>query len=167
MKFSKRRRAVPLRPIWTIMVAAKLDQSWILVTMFRQNRSTLKGRSAGQRHACSAQRQTERQTDRQVGLFSRLDCAPSSECPQFGMPTERRAQLRVPNVPKSRISERAAFQIYEHAQCRVFERTSFAARLYTSYLAGSKWGRPLCYDWCLNRARAACSGRIALDGDVA
>ena len=49
-KFSKRRRAVPLRPIWTIMVAAKLDQSRVLVTMFHQNRSTLKGRSAGQRH---------------------------------------------------------------------------------------------------------------------
>jgi len=27
LKFSKRRRAVPLRPIWTIMVAAKLDHS--------------------------------------------------------------------------------------------------------------------------------------------
>jgi len=50
LKFSKRRRAVPMRPIWTIMVAAKLDQSRVLVTKFRQNRSTLKGRSAGQRH---------------------------------------------------------------------------------------------------------------------
>jgi len=46
---------VPLRPIWTIMVAAKLDQSRVLVTKFRQNRFTLKGRSAGQR-------QTDRQT---------------------------------------------------------------------------------------------------------
>jgi len=35
--------------IWTIMVAAKLDQSGVLVTKFHQNRSTLKGRSAGQR----------------------------------------------------------------------------------------------------------------------
>jgi len=42
LKFSKRRRAVPLRPIWTIMVAAKLDQSRVLVTKFRQNRLTLK-----------------------------------------------------------------------------------------------------------------------------
>jgi len=49
-KFSKRRHAVPLRPIWTIMVAAKLDQSRVLVTKFHQNRSTVKGRSAGQRH---------------------------------------------------------------------------------------------------------------------
>ena len=49
-KFSKRRRAVPLQPIWTIMVAAKLDHSMVLVTKFHQNRSTLKGRSAGQRH---------------------------------------------------------------------------------------------------------------------
>ena len=60
-KFSKRRRAVPLRPIWTIMVAAKLDQSRVLVTKFRQNRLTLKGRSAGQRHT---DRQTDTQTDK-------------------------------------------------------------------------------------------------------
>jgi len=50
LKFSKRRRTVPLRPIWTIMVTAKLDHSRVLVTKFHQNRSTLKGRSAGQRH---------------------------------------------------------------------------------------------------------------------
>jgi len=49
LKFSKRRRAVPLQPIWTIMFAAKLDQSRVLVTKFHQNRLTLKGRSAGQR----------------------------------------------------------------------------------------------------------------------
>jgi len=42
-KFSKRRRAIPLRPIWTIMVAAKLDHSRVLVTKFHQNRSTLEG----------------------------------------------------------------------------------------------------------------------------
>jgi len=57
LKFSKRRRAVPLRPIWTIMVAAKLDQSRVLVTKFHQNLLTLKGRSAGQR-----QTRTDRQT---------------------------------------------------------------------------------------------------------
>jgi len=50
LKISKRRRAVHLRPILTIMVAAKLDQSRVLVTKFRQNRLTMKGRSAGQRH---------------------------------------------------------------------------------------------------------------------
>jgi len=44
---------VPLRPIWTIMVAAKLDQSRVLVTKFRQNRLTLKGRSADHRHTDS------------------------------------------------------------------------------------------------------------------
>ena len=38
------------------MVAAKLDRSRVLVTKFRQNRLTLKGRSAGQR-------QTDRQTN--------------------------------------------------------------------------------------------------------
>jgi len=32
------------------MVAAKLDQSRVLVTKFHQNRLTLKGRSAGQRY---------------------------------------------------------------------------------------------------------------------
>jgi len=43
------------------MVAAKLDQSRVLVTKFRQNRLTLKGRSAGQR-------QTNTHTDRQTRL---------------------------------------------------------------------------------------------------
>jgi len=47
---------VPLRPMWTIMVAAKLDQTGVLVTKFRQNRFTLKGRSTGQR-------QPDRQTN--------------------------------------------------------------------------------------------------------
>jgi len=58
LKFSKRRRAVPLWPIWTIMVAAQLDQSRILVNKFRQNRLMFKGRSAGQR-----QTDTDRQTN--------------------------------------------------------------------------------------------------------
>ena len=58
LKFSKRRRAVPLRPSWTIMVAAKLDQSRVLVTKSRQNRLTLKGRSACHRHT-----HTHRQTN--------------------------------------------------------------------------------------------------------
>jgi len=48
---------------WTIMVAAKLDHSRVLVTKFHQNRSTLKGRSASQRHT-----HTHRQTDRQTRL---------------------------------------------------------------------------------------------------
>ena len=43
------------------MVAAKLDHSRVLETKFRQNRSTLKGRSAGQRH-------THTQTDK-LGKF--------------------------------------------------------------------------------------------------
>jgi len=43
------------------MVAAKLDQSRVLVTKFRQNQLTLKGRSAGQRH-------TDTHTDRQTWL---------------------------------------------------------------------------------------------------
>ena len=62
-KSSKRRRAVPLWPIWTIMVAAKLDRSRVPVTTFRQNRLTLKGRSAGQRHTDTHKlTHTDRQT---------------------------------------------------------------------------------------------------------
>jgi len=47
------------------------------------------------------------------------------------MRAKRRAQFRVPNVPRSRISERAPFRIYEHAKCGVFEHTCnlFAERL--------------------------------------
>ena len=74
-------------------------------------------------------------------LVLRPDCAPRSECPQFGMPAERRPQFRVPNVPRSRISERAAFRIYEHTQCRVFESISLQ-RAYV--IPCRKWGRPLC-----------------------
>ena len=59
LKFSKSHHAVPLQPIWTIMVVTKLDQSRVLVTKFRQNRLTLKDRSASQRHT---DRQTHRQT---------------------------------------------------------------------------------------------------------
>jgi len=55
------------------MVAAKLDQSRVFVTKFRQNLSTLKGRSADQTH-------THRQTDRQTNSAenngpSDLQCA--------------------------------------------------------------------------------------------
>jgi len=56
-KFSNRRHAVPMRLIWTIMAAAKLDQSRVLATKFRQNRWTFKGKSSGQRH-------TDRLTDK-------------------------------------------------------------------------------------------------------
>jgi len=84
LKFSKRRRAVPLRPIWTIMVVAKLDQSRVLVTKFRQNRLTLKVKVP----VSHTDRQTDRQTSRWV-FTARLRPQfrrPSSEYPQFGMP---------------------------------------------------------------------------------
>jgi len=45
------------------MVAAKLDHSRVLVTKFRQNQSTMKGISAGQRQA---DRQTHRQTQLKI-----------------------------------------------------------------------------------------------------
>jgi len=60
LKFSRRRRAVRLWPIWTIMVAAKLDHNRVLVTKFHKNRSTLKV-EVPVRH-------TDRQTDRQTRL---------------------------------------------------------------------------------------------------
>jgi len=44
------------------MVAAKLNQSRVLVTHFRQNRLTLKGRSAGQSHR-DRHTHTDRHTD--------------------------------------------------------------------------------------------------------
>jgi len=43
LKFSKRRRTVSLRPICTIMVAAKLDQSRVLVTKFCQKSVNVEG----------------------------------------------------------------------------------------------------------------------------
>jgi len=55
------------------MVAAKLDQSRVLVTKFRQNRLRLKGRSAGQRH-------TDRHTDRQTHRQTRLKIAALQVC---------------------------------------------------------------------------------------
>ena len=91
LKFSKR------RPIWTIKVAAKLDQSRVLVTKFHQNRSTLKGRSAGQR---------DTQTDKPVGFYCPIappvPNAPSSECPGASIATHRRAAGSI------RISRRAS-----------------------------------------------------------
>jgi len=64
LKFSKRRRAVPLRPIWSIMVAAKLDHSRVLV--FRQNQLTLKGRSAGR---SAGQRHTDTQIEANFKMY--------------------------------------------------------------------------------------------------
>jgi len=49
------------------MVVAKLDQSRVLVTKFRQNRLTLKGRSASQRHT-DRQTHTHTHIDRQTRL---------------------------------------------------------------------------------------------------
>ena len=77
-KFSKRRRAAPLRPIWTI-VAAKLDHSRVLVTKFRKNRSTLKGKVPVR------DTHTDRQTDKPVGFYG--PTAP----PEFRMPAVRNA----------------------------------------------------------------------------
>ena len=56
------------RPIWTIMVVDKLDlQSRVLVTKFRRNRLTLKGRSDGQR-------QRDRLTDKRLKIMALQVC---------------------------------------------------------------------------------------------
>jgi len=84
---------------------------------------------------------------------------PRSQCRQFGMPAERRAQFRVPNVLHSEYMNTPNVEILCLPLCTAP----------MSYLAGSKWGRPLCYRqaaarWCLQRARGACGGRIVLNG---
>jgi len=100
------------------MVAAKVDQSRVLVTKFRENRLTLKGRSAGQR-------QTHTQTDKPVGFYGPIALpvpnAPSSECPelqslhaaalpvQSEYPAERHAAAA---VPFAGIAIGADFKIY-------------------------------------------------------
>ena len=120
LKFSKRRRAVPLRPIWPIMVATKLDHSRVLATKFHRNRLTLKGRSAGQSDTAT---QTDSQTDSQTnsaenngpsGLQSGQQAggfygpiappipnAPSSECPQASVAVSRRTDgsIRISRRP--------------------------------------------------------------------
>jgi len=56
--------------------------------------------------------------------------------PQVRMPpvlNARRTLCPFPNLPISRNSERDPFRIYEHAQCRLFERTS----LQRAYVMGS------------------------------
>jgi len=58
------------------MVAAKLDQSRVLVTKFRQNRLTLKGRSAGQRH-------TDRQTRLKIMALQVCNRARNSQSPSM------------------------------------------------------------------------------------
>ena len=75
---------------------------------------------------------------------------PSSECPPNVMPNSQFRTCPDPEFPS------APFRIYEHAQCQVFEVPLCSAPM--SYLAGSKWGRPLCYGhaaarWCLQRGR--------------
>jgi len=158
LNFSKRRRAVPLRSIWTIIVAAKLDQSRVLVTKCHQNPSTLKVRSAGQRH-----------THKAIGFYGPIappgPNAPSSE---FSVNVVPNAEFRTcpdPEFPNALHSENMNTPNVEFLNVPVCSAPM-------SYFAGSKWSRPLCYGhaaarWCLQRARGTCGGRIALDGGVA
>jgi len=97
------RRAVPLWPIWTIMATARLDHSRVLVTKFHQNRSTLKGRSASQRHT-DRHTQTDRQTrlkiralqvcnraNKPVGFYGPIG-------PQFRMPPVHGSVVRIRGI---------------------------------------------------------------------
>jgi len=108
---------------------------------------------------------TDRLTSR---LVFTADCTPRSECCQFGMPAERRAQFQTcpdpefPNALHSEFMNTANVKFLNVPLCTVP----------MSYLAGSKWGRPLCYGHaaahsCLQRALGACGRRIALDEGVA
>ena len=135
LKFSKRRCEVHLWPIWTIMVEAKLDHSRVLVAKFHQNWSTLKGRSAGQRH-------TDRQTNSaenndtsslqsgQKSLVAKADSAgevhDAPTDPQVGPPTApkcsactlrlRRYLLRCPDY--SHLTLRVPLIANKKASCR-------------------------------------------------
>jgi len=84
--------------------------------------------------------------------------------PQVRMPAERRAQFRVVNVPRSRISERAPFWIYEHDQCRLFEHTSLQRAYVIPCPQQMEWSAVLrarrstlvlaASTWCLRRAHS-------------
>ena len=106
-KFSKRCRTVPLRLIWTIMVAAKLDHSRVLVTKFHQNQSPLKGRSAGQRH-------TDRQTN------SAENSGPSGS--QLGQQTDTHIQTNSAENNGPQVCNQANdTHAHTHAQCAVIK----------------------------------------------
>ena len=95
---------------------------------------------------------------------------PRSECPQFGMPGERRAQFRVPKCPDPEFPKALHSEFMSTPNVEFLNVPLCSAPI--SYLAGSKWGRPLCYGhaawhWCLKRAHSACGGRITLDGGFA
>jgi len=76
---------------------------------------------------------------KQAGWFLRPDCDPRSECPQFGMPAERRAQFRVSNVPDPE------FPNVLHSEFMNMPNVEFLnvplCSVPMSYLASSKRGR--------------------------
>ena len=63
--------------------------------------------------------------------------------PQVWMPAERRAQFRVPNAPRSRFPNALHSEFMNTPNVEFFNVPVCSAPM--SYLAGSKWGRPLCY----------------------
>jgi len=91
--------------------------------------------------------------------------APSSECLQNVVPNSEFRTCPDPEFPSalhSKFINTPNVEFLNVPLCSVP----------MSYLAGSKWGRPMCYrhaavHWCLQRAHGACGRRIALDGGVA
>jgi len=113
------------------------------------------------------QRQTNK-PDKPVGFYGPIappgPNAPSSECPPNVVPNSEFRTCGDPKFPNALHSEFMNTPNFD------FLNVPFCSAP-MSYLAGSKWGRPLCYGhatarWCLQRARCACGGRIALDGGV-
>jgi len=112
----------------------------------------------------------DRQINRQAGLFLRPDCSPgpnaaSSECPTNVLPNSEFRTCPDPEFPNALRSEFMNTPNIEFLNVPLCTAPM-------SYLGGSKWGRPLCYGhaavrWCLQRARGACVGSIALDRGVA
>jgi len=112
---------------------------------------------------------TDRQTKRQADWFYGPIAppgpnAPSSECLPNVVPNSEFQTCPDPEFPNALHSEFMNTPNVEFLNVPLCSAPM-------SYLASSSWGRPLCYGHaaaccCLQRARGACGGCIALDGGV-
>jgi len=112
---------------------------------------------------------TKAHIDKPVGFYGPTmppgPNAPSLECPRNVVPNSEFRTCPDPEFPNALHSKFMNTPNVEFLNVPLCSAPM-------SYLAGSKWGRPLCYGhaavlWCLQRAGGACGGRIALDGGVA
>ena len=108
----------------------------------------MKGRSSGQR-------QTDTHTDKPVGFYGPIappgPNAPSSKCPPNVAPNSEFRTRPAPEFPNTLHSEFMNTPNVEFLNVPLCSTPM-------SYLANSKWGRPLCYGhaaarWCLQRGR--------------